>query len=191
MPKAPEGFGEPAVAELADGTLLMVFRTCLGHLWRCTSKDGGLTWSAPSSTGLASPLANPKVARIPGSDAIILVWNFAKAGISRSWGSGPSANNVWGPRKPLVLAISRDAGKTWTCPTVICETQAIYATIHFTETQIHIVYEFLPTGAETHHIGVAVYDVNEALKQPAWTHETIKPYIDAGLIAPWMDLNIP
>lgn len=32
---------------------------------------------------------------------------------------------------------------------------------------------------------VAVYDKQEVLSEPAWTLKTIKPLIDAGLVAPW------
>ena len=190
MPKSYEGFGEPAVVELQDGTLWMVFRAVFGQLWQCMSGDGGQTWGPPSPTGLASPLANPRVARVPGSEAVVLVWNFAKPGHSRAWGTGPSANNVWGPRQPLVFAVSKDGCKTWSCPTVIYEGFGIYPTVHITETEMYVVYDFQPTPT-TGSLGLAVYDVQEVLKQPAWTHETIKPYIDAGLVAPWLDLNIP
>jgi heat shock protein HslJ len=190
MPKVYEGFGEPAIAELPDGALWMVFRTVFGELWQCTSRDGGLTWGSPCPTGLASPLANPRVARVPGSDAVVLVWNLAKPGHSRAWGRGPSANNIWGPRQPLVFAISKDGCKTWSCPTVIHDGFGIYPNVHITETEMYVVYDFQPTPT-TSSLGLAVYDLKEALKQPAWTHETITPYIGAGLVAPWLDLNIP
>jgi hypothetical protein len=129
---------------------------------------------------------------VPRSDAVVLVWNFAIPGRTLTWGGGPSKDNVWGPREPLVFAVSKDGCRTWTCPTVIHEgCPAIYARLHLTDTEMYVLCQFLPTDAEHYHIGLAVYDLQEVLKQPAWTHETIKPYIDAGLVAPWVDRSIP
>ena len=38
---------------------------------------------------------------------------------------------------------------------------------------------------------LAVYDLKELANQPAWTHESIQQYLDAGLVAPWLERNIP
>ena len=187
-PNGTEGWGEPSVAELPDGRLWMVFRTVFGELWQCVSSDGGLTWSSPSPTGLASPLANAIAARVPGSDAVLLIWNFARPGPSGEWGAGSSELNVWGPREPLVFAVSHDSCRTWSCPTVIYDGRAVYPNVHFSETQIYICFSGCPTFGGP---ALAVYDRREVLGQSAWTRETIKPYIDAGLVAPWLSLAIP
>ena len=191
LPKKPEGFGEPAVAELADGTLWMVFRSIFGELWQCQSKDGGLTWGPPSSTGLASPLANPRAATIPGTGIVVLVWNFAKPGRTTVWGTGPSTTNVWGPRMPLALSVSYDGCRTWSCPTIIDERKSVYSNLHFSDAELFITYEFQPPGTQQYQTGLVVYDLKELANQPAWTHESIQPYLDAGLVAPWLERNIP
>ena len=74
----PEGFVEPKLVKLPDGRIWMVFRSCLGHLWQTFSSDGGLTWDDPSSTGLVSPLAPLNAQRVPGTDAVVVIWNNAK-----------------------------------------------------------------------------------------------------------------
>ena len=191
LPKKPEGFGEPAVVELADGTLWMVFRSIFGELWQCQSKDGGLTWGPPSSTGLASPLANPRAATIPGTGIVVLVWNFAKPGRTTVWGTGPSSANVWGPRMPLAFAVSHDGCRTWSCPTIIDERNSLYANLHFSDNELFVIYEFQPPGEKKYQTGLAVYGLKELADQPAWTHESIQPYIDAGLVVPWLERNIP
>ena len=191
LPKKPEGFGEPAVVELEDGTLWMVFRTIFGELWQCQSEDGGLTWGPPSSTGLASPVSNPRAATIPGTGVVVLVWNFARPGRTTTWGAGPSELNVWGPRMPLAFAISKDGCRTWSCPTIIDERYSGYANLHFSETELFVLYGFRPDGPQMAQTGLAVYDLQDVLNQPAWTHETIQPYIDAGLVAAWLERNIP
>jgi len=44
------GAMEPVVAELAGGDVLMLCRTQMGHAYRATSRDGGVTWSAATPT---------------------------------------------------------------------------------------------------------------------------------------------
>ena len=56
-PTAPEGIGEPAVVELANGKTWMVCRGLGGHLLQAFSTDGGATWGTPSATTLVSPLS--------------------------------------------------------------------------------------------------------------------------------------
>ena len=50
LPLGPEGFGEPAVVEMSNGRLWMVFRTNYGELWQAISQDRGETWGTPTPT---------------------------------------------------------------------------------------------------------------------------------------------
>ena len=77
---APEGIGEPAVVELANGRTWMVARGLGGHLWQSFSADGGATWNTPIETTLVSPLSAVNAKRIPGTDAVIVMWNNAVPG---------------------------------------------------------------------------------------------------------------
>ena len=81
-PTKPEGIGEPAVVELANGKMWMVCRGLGGHLWQAWSDDGGATWGTPSPTTLVSPLSAVNAKRIPGSDVVIVFWNNVKPGTS-------------------------------------------------------------------------------------------------------------
>jgi len=194
LPRGPgdlECFGEPAVVELPDGAIWMVFRTSYGQLWQVISRDGGLTWSPPSPTGLTSPLSNVKAVRVPGTEAIALFWNLAKPGPSRDFLANPGA---YRPRAPLVFAVSHDGCKTWSVPTLVYEGTGIYPTIGFTESEMYVLFVSNPdaAGSPTRFgLTLAVYDTAAVLAQPAWTHEAIRPLIDAGLVSHWLDYNIP
>jgi len=195
MPRGPgqlEGFGEPAAVELPDGAIWMVCRASYGQLWQVISRDGGLTWSPPSPTGLASTISNVKASRVPGTDAVVLFWNFAKPGPSRNFAANPSA---YRPRAPLVFAVSHDGCKTWSAPTLVYEGTGIYPTIHFTQSEMFVLFVSNPDpgiGSPARYgLTLAVYDTAAVLKQPAWTQETIQPFIDAGLVSHWLAYNIP
>ena len=87
---------EPTAVQRADGSLLMVIRTPLAHLYRCESDDFGETWSEPVPM-LVSPAAPPNIKAVPGSSDLLLVWNDSTAG----------------KRTPLVAAVSRTDGESW------------------------------------------------------------------------------
>ena len=99
----PSSASEPDAFERLDGTIMFLIRTKLGTIYAADSADGGETLSEAYDTGLESPGSPCTVARIPGSEDVLLVWNKAQP---QSTGSG-------GPRTPLTTAISRDDGKTW------------------------------------------------------------------------------
>lgn len=95
---------EPHVVELADGRLMMMFRTYSGFCGRAYSDDRGETWSEPEAvedlpmTPRASAIT---VNRIPSTGDLLLIR-------CRGLGEGERA------RTPLVSAISADEGETWT-----------------------------------------------------------------------------
>ena len=92
---------------------------------------------------------------------------------------------------PLAIAVSHDSCRTWSCPTIIDERKSVYANLHFSDNELFVHYEFQSPGATKYQTGLAVYTLKELANQPAWTHESIQPYIDAGLVAPWLERNIP
>lgn len=94
---------EPGVVELADGTVLMFIRSGAGEQYRSLSTDRGETWSAPEPMGVASPQSPASIERIPGGDALVMVWNDHSA--------LPVGERK--ARTPLSLAVSKDEGKTW------------------------------------------------------------------------------
>lgn len=135
-PRSPRGFAEATVAERADGSLLMIMRTSLGHSFFTESRDGGATWSAPYSSGVVTPAAPALVARIPGSDDLLMVWN-------PGYSPEEAVLGVWGYRNTLLCAVSRDGGRTWGLPKVIESDTAYwweYPGIHFHEGRALLYY---------------------------------------------------
>ena len=186
LPKALEGFGEPAVVELPNRRLWMVFRTLYGELWQSISRDGGASWHPPTPTGFASPIANCYAARDPYSRATVLCWNLTRPGIAQDFGS---LHSLYRPRTNLVFSVSRDDTQTWSCPVVVEAQGGFYPTIHFTEDRMFIMYQSAPDEKgrpwEDYGLTLVVYDRHESITLPAWTPETIRPYVDKGLVAGW------
>lgn len=100
---------EPGVVELADGRLWMYIRTAHGSQYGCYSTDGGLHWSEPQPTALASPQSPASIKTIPGTQDLLCVWNDHR-------GQHPFQP---GKRTPLCWAISHDGGQTWGPSSVI------------------------------------------------------------------------
>ena len=163
-PDRPEGFGEPKIVELADGRIWMVFRTCLGHLWQAFSTDGGRTWGKPSSTGLVSPAGPLHAQRVPGNNAVVVVWENGKPTPSMHW---RSENNFWFPRRPLVFAVSHDNCQTWSRPVIITSNVGYMRNIYFSDTEMFINYlEKAGTkqwGPSDYRPKLVVYDLKKVL----------------------------
>ena len=98
------GAMEPTVAERPGGGVMMVMRTQLGSIFVSESTDG-IRWSLPQTSGVITSESRSCIARIPGSNEMVLVWNRALY--------QPRLHH-FGLRTPLSAAISRDGGKTWT-----------------------------------------------------------------------------
>jgi sialidase-1 len=98
------GFHEASIAQRADGSLLMLGRTMAGRIYRSVSLDRGATWSSPEQTDLISGAAPARLARIPGSEDLMVVWNSCCI---------DKDDSVLGERLTLSSAISSDGGLTW------------------------------------------------------------------------------
>ena len=97
-------WSEPTIAELADGTVVMLMRKCRsGWLYRCDSHDGGRTWSECVKTDIPNPSNKPKLIALD-NDRIALIHTPNNAGME---------NGRWAQRFPLELWISEDGMKTW------------------------------------------------------------------------------
>ncbi|MDP7397052.1 MAG: sialidase family protein [Lentisphaeria bacterium] len=97
-------FEEPVVAELRDGRLLCLGRTCLGQLYQSFSKDGGMTWSPARPSGLVSSYAPAALKTIPTTGDLLCVWNQATR---QEMADGLG-------RMRVSCAISKDDGDSWT-----------------------------------------------------------------------------
>ncbi len=94
---------EPGIVQRADGSLLMVIRTAMGTIFRAESQDGGDTWEELRSMEVVAPVAPSLIDRIPGSDDLMLIWNWRW-----NWREG-----LAGTRRPLAIATSTDGGDSW------------------------------------------------------------------------------
>lgn len=97
---AAEGAGaiQPAIIERDDGTLFALLRSGpdVTHAWQCASENGGESWSACEPAPLHNPNSGADLIRLRSGE-VITCFNDTPSG-----------------RTPLTLAISRDAGRTWT-----------------------------------------------------------------------------
>ena len=91
-----QNVNEPSIVELADGRLLMTMRSYAGGQFFSYSSDGGESWTKPVLSPLRGINSPATLARIPGSDDILVIWSYG-----------------FGGRAPLNSAISSDGGKTW------------------------------------------------------------------------------
>lgn len=137
LPK--RGAEEPMMIERKDGSLLAVLRTSLGAVYRSESKDGGRTWSKAESTGLKAPASPPLLKRIPTTGDLLLVWNHTY----------DPKHHHQGERRPLVSAISKDDGATWTNIKVIEPAPkggAAYPAVTFVGDSALLTYYYQPVG---------------------------------------------
>ena len=86
---------ENTLAETADGTLLMLFRTGVGKLYRAFSHDRGESWTDAAPSGLPNPNAKTFVFS-DSREQQILAYNPTTKG-----------------RNPLALAVSSDGGMSF------------------------------------------------------------------------------
>lgn len=106
-PYSTGGVVEPAIVELSNGELYMLMRTGTENLYESRSKDSGVTWSTPRPSPLTAhntPASLWRVDRNPRE--IIAVWNN-------------SPRN----RFPLSVAISSNAGRSWSRPKDIARSE--------------------------------------------------------------------
>lgn len=110
------GLQEPGVIELNDGTIWAYFRTDMQCQYEAFSRDMGLHWTVPQPSRFTSPLSPMKVVRRPDNGALYAIWNPVP-----NWsGRAQHCDGAWlGGRTPLVYALSRDDGRTWSEPVEI------------------------------------------------------------------------
>jgi len=98
------GAGEPTIAQLPSGNLLMVLRTRDGSLWSTRSDDRGTTWSQPAKTEMTAAASSHNLISTE-SGLVVLTHN-------------PSQPPQ---RTPLTMRVSNDEGATWGEPLVLAK----------------------------------------------------------------------
>ncbi|MFI5356299.1 MAG: sialidase family protein [Opitutales bacterium] len=141
------GMQEPGVVELADGSLYSWARTDQGTQWACRSQDGGRTWTPPAPTTLLSPISPASIKRLPGSSALLAVYNDH----SGRFPFKPNPN-LYISRTPLVVALSTDDGRTWPVRHAIEDNPRgfyCYTGIHYVGDDVWLAY-----GAGDEHVAI-------------------------------------
>lgn len=123
----PENNLQPAVVELADGSLLAMMRSAgeEGFTWEGRSKDAGKTWSLQERKDLPNPNSGLELIRL-ASGRLVLFFN-------------PDRKK----RTPLAACSSVDDGRTWSAPLIIeaGEPQLSYpSAVQSRDGTIHLVY---------------------------------------------------
>jgi predicted neuraminidase len=100
--KLPKGnCHQPAVCQLADGSLLTYLRTDQNYIYASKSQDLGETWDIAKQTQFYNPNSALDFVRTDKGE-ILLVWN-----------NNPNLGGMMKSRKVIHIAYSPDEGKTW------------------------------------------------------------------------------
>ncbi len=143
------GAMEPGLIEMKDGRVMQIIRTQTGYIWRAFSSDGGDTWTEAEPWTIESPESPATLVRVPGSGEWLLVWNPKV-----TWGNPERTvlgANHGGVRTPLVAAISRDEGVTWSEPRAIESDLAntyAYTSATFAGDRLLLTYYHFPQGGK-------------------------------------------
>lgn len=128
---------EPCIEELSTGKLIMTLRNSSGKIIFCFSNDDGITWTDFVKSNLNCPDAPSTIARMPGKNWLLLIWNNNERIFDYHF------------RSPLSLAVSKDEGKSWIYLFDIENRPnigAYYPTMNFTEDKLLITYTQKNTG---------------------------------------------
>lgn len=141
VPSTQEGLQESGVLELADGSLLGWFRTDLGSQFMARSTDGGDSWTPAAPSDMKSPTSSTGIKRLPGSAALLGIWND----YSDRWSIPPLKDAARNARRrtPLVSGISNDGGRTWENRKLLesdPDGWYCYTAIHFTGDAVLLAY---------------------------------------------------
>ena len=116
-----DGAMEATLAELRNGTLLMLLRTNLDAFWEAYSMDQGRSWRILQKSSIEASSSPGYLLRL-ASDRLCLLWNR----LSLQNNSPPprrsgqySATEASWQRQELSIAFSSDEARTWSDPQVV------------------------------------------------------------------------
>lgn len=123
-----DGAMEPKLLQRADGSVFMLIRTTKGTFYRSISRDGGVTWSKPESTGIENNNSFGELARL-ADGRWVLIWNRDEKFPAFDYRPDPNdwivKDQDYGwirRRNKLSIAFSSDEGETWSEPVVLAST---------------------------------------------------------------------
>ena len=99
---------EGTAAQLTNGTVVMVFRSATGCLYRSLSYDDGHHWSEPYALPIPNPNSKVHMMSLRPRGELLLAFNN-----HRSPGLYRGLKNCRACRTKLHLALSQDGGDTW------------------------------------------------------------------------------
>jgi len=108
------GLQEPGVVELENGVLWAYARTVVMFQYQCYSFDNGMHWTQAQPSRFTSPCSPLHIRRNPYDKSLVAVWNPIPCYNGRIPNERISSG-----RTPIVYAVSKDDGTTWTEPVVI------------------------------------------------------------------------
>jgi len=108
---------------LGRGKVLLMARTCEGHLWASRSEDDGQTWSQMAPTTLVHPDAPPMIFHLSGSKTLINFYHNRHSDLKYTefHGGNPGMKD----RSELWFATSTDGGLNWSEPRFLLANAAI------------------------------------------------------------------
>ena len=129
------GLQETGIVELRNGVLWAFSRTDLGCIYSSYSLDDGDTWTTPQPSQFTAPCSPMSVKRAPSGE-LLAVWNPAPAYQTR----GLNTYNF--ARTPLVCAVSKDEGHSWSEPMFLEDAPGgyCYIAIHFEGDHVLLAY---------------------------------------------------
>ncbi len=158
LPSGRDFLQEPGAIELRDGRVWCFLRTNTGRQWQMFSGDQGESWSIPKPSRFHSPKAPLSMKRIPSTGDLLAVWDDAALAL-KLWGGAKRLSPdcwikdaSWG-RTPLVSAVSRDDGRTWSRSRIIerePDHGYCYTAIHFVDDAVLLAY--CCGGGQTSHV---------------------------------------
>ena len=132
------GLQEPGILEIAPNILWGWARTDLGRQYEMFSHDGGDTWTASQPSRFTSPLS-PLCMKRGWDENIYAIWNPIPVYNGRE----VDKEFFTGGRTPLVIAVSKDNGQTFTDPVAFEEEPDrgyCYCALHFTKEALLLAY---------------------------------------------------
>ena len=119
---------QPTAAQLRDGSILMLLRTDTGRIFETRSHDRGRGWTPATPTVLSNPNSGIDMVKMK-DNRLALVMN-------------DNPYN-WGPRTPLILAVSEDEGGSWRGEVMLEQGPGEYsypAIIQTDDGRLHVTY---------------------------------------------------
>jgi Neuraminidase (sialidase) len=129
------GLQETGLVELQKGVIWAFSRTDLGCQYSSYSMDDGETWTTPQPSIFTSP-CSPMSVKKASNGNLLSVWNPIPAYQTRGLNSYNFA------RTPLVAAVSRDNGASWSEPVTleVAPGGYCYTAIHFEKEHVLLAY---------------------------------------------------